>query len=192
VSNLQQFAANMEKFANDLQRNTPHNIVSNTAKAYTTSIRNSIDAVTSGGKLSGVGSKARRAGGGTRVGVKYDVRDAPTSSTAIVQATGPLQLIERDTSQHSIPRTVSSRRLRTAAGRLSHKRETTGRNLSSSAGGKFLGNPAKHFAAMGPVSHPGTKGKHPFERGALAAERAQQNEAIQQVAATMAKFFKAA
>jgi hypothetical protein len=191
MATFQQFANNMQGFARDLERNTPHNIVAKTAARYKSAIQSSILSVAPSGKLSGVGGKAKRAAGGTRIGVKYDVKDSGSSSTAIVQATGPLHLIERDNSAHLIPRTTGSKRLRTASGRASYKRQDTGRPTAN-RGVKFLYNEQKHFAAMGPVSHPGSKGKHPFERGAKAADQAARNDAIERVAATMSKFFTAA
>lgn len=109
--------------------------------------------------LSGVGKR------GARLGVSYNVRGFYGNPTALVRATGPFHLIERDTAPHQIPRTASSRRIKLESGRLSAKRELTGRTLS---GRKRLRLPGGWV--MGPVSHPGTKGKHPFERGVNRAE----------------------
>lgn len=134
-------------------------VVAASARAYTNAIRSEISGVTTGGRLRGVGKR------GARVGVKYDVQSSGERPTAFVQATGPLQLIERDTAEHQIPRVAGSRRLRTAAGRLSHKREGTGRNLN---GAKVLKIQGEY--RTGPITHPGTKGKHPFERGVAKAE----------------------
>lgn len=184
MSDLDRVVGNINRLARDIEKQTPVYMVTASAKTYTTAIRSEIQAVTSGSKLRGVGNKARRAAGGARVGVKYDVKAA----TAIVQATGPLHLLERDVTKHTIPRTQGSRRLRTAAGRLSHKRGATGRVLS---GRKFLGNKARGFAAMGPVTHPGTRGKHPFERGVRRVERQAVADAVGEFSKEMGTIYKA-
>lgn len=140
-------------FANDMQRE----MIEETAKVFQTSIRASIYGATNGGRLRNVGKN------GARVGVRLQ-RGA---NSIVVQATGPLQLIERDTKAHQIPRSVGVRRRRTATGRLSHQRESTGRVLSARRPLFINGS-----WVTGPVNHPGTQGKYPFERGALAAEPA--------------------
>lgn len=154
-SSLTAFAARYNALEEILATDVPNEIVVQAATIYAGVIRDSIYAVTRGGRLSGVGKN------GARVGVRTVFNG---SRSAIVQATGPLQLIERDTSAHAIPRVTSSRRLRTAAGRLSHKRESTGRALSGRTILVINGS-----VITGPVQHPGTTGKHPFERGADAA-----------------------
>lgn len=81
-------------------------------------------------RLSGVGRK------GAKIGVRYDVRGA-ANPTALVRATGPFHLIERDTKPHTIPkRRGKSNRLR--------------------LGDRWV---------TGPIQHPGTRGKHPWARG---------------------------
>jgi hypothetical protein len=62
--------------------------------------------------------------------------------SALVSARGPLQLLERDTKPHSMAAT------RGARGRANKRKGAT---MTVGAG------------------HPGTKGKHPFERGVVAA-----------------------
>ncbi len=151
-SGLEKFEKNMNALAAAMER-TPRDVVAASARAYTTGIRSSINSVTNGGRLRGVGKK------GARVGVKYTLFEG-ASPTAIVQATGPLQLIERDTKPHLIPRVTGSRRLRTASGRLSKKRESTGRNVNGTTV-LFFNN----RYVTGPIGHPGTRGKHPFEKG---------------------------
>jgi hypothetical protein len=103
----------------------------------TRAIREEIRAATGGDmKLSGVGRK------GARVGARYTV-GGTVEPSAVVRATGPLQLIERDTKPHSIvPRPRRGQKRRKAL-RL--------------ANGKF--------AAA--VNHPGTRGKEPFGRGVV-------------------------
>jgi hypothetical protein len=71
---------------------------------------------------------------GTRVDVRYD---AAPSGDYLVHAVGPYQLIERDTHGHRIPR---------ARGRRARVLHIPGVGYRRS------------------VHHPGTKGKHPFER----------------------------
>jgi len=116
--------------------------VTKSALLVTTAIRGEIRAATGDNRLSGVGAR------GARVGAKYDVKGS-TNVTAIVSAKGPLQLIERDTAPHLIiPR-----------GRRVGKR---GRRLK---GGMVLHMANGGFAAS--AVHPGTRGKHPFERGYL-------------------------
>jgi hypothetical protein len=77
-------------------------------------------------RMSGVGSK------GARVGAKYAVR----GDKAYITATGPIHLLERDTSPRTIPK----------------KRRRRAKVLK--IGGNFRRR----------VEHPGTKGKHTFER----------------------------
>ena len=91
--------------------------------------------IASGGdnRLSGVGAR------GARVGARYDVR-GDVNPTAIIKATGPLHLIERNTKSHPIQ--VRKR----------GKKHARALKLSS---GDFRSS----------VLHPGTKGKHPFEKG---------------------------
>ena len=74
------------------------------------------------------------------MGAKYTVRGT-TNPTAVVKATGPLQLLERDTKPHTIaPRP---------------RRGQTKRRALRLANGAFVAG----------VNHPGTKGKEPFGRG---------------------------
>ena len=73
---------------------------------------------------------------GARVGARFDIKGTQ-NPTAMIRAIGPLHLLERDTQPHLIkPR---SRR-----------------------GAKALAI-GDGFAAS--VEHPGTRGKHPFQRG---------------------------
>jgi hypothetical protein len=102
-------------------------------------IRAEIRSVTGDMRLSGVGKR------GARVGAKFDIVGA-TNPTALITATGPIQLIERDVRAHNIrPRG----RTKTARGRTrkGKKALTIGGGLYSSA------------------AHPGTRGQHPFEHG---------------------------
>lgn len=100
------------------------------ALVVTNAVRAEIAAKTTGGVLRGVGRS------GAKVGAKYDVKGA-ANPTALVRATGPLHLLERDTKPHAMPK----------------------------AGRKRRGSYKTPFGPKAAVSHPGTKGKHPFEHG---------------------------
>ncbi len=93
-------------------------------------IRDEIRSVTGDMRLSGVGRR------GAKVGAKFDIKGS-INPTALITATGPLHLIERDTSPHRIPRT-RGRKKRIAV---------------------IDGHPYHH------ANHPGTAGKHPFAKG---------------------------
>ena len=104
------------------------------ASLYVTrEIRDEIRGVTGDMRLSGVGRR------GARVGAKYDVKGTGGNPSVLITATGPIQLIERDTAPHE----MRPRRRR---------------------GAKALRLPDGSFYAH--VQHPGTRGKHPFEHGA--------------------------
>lgn len=85
-------------------------------------------------RLSGVGRS------GANVGVRYDVKGYIVP-TALVRATGPLHLIERDTAPHRIPKRPPLNRPLRINGRI----------------------------VRGPVMHPGTQGKHVWAAGVRAA-----------------------
>jgi hypothetical protein len=130
-----QFAREARGFSDTLER-VERDTVQKTALHVTTVVRRSIVSVAGGdSRLSGAGRR------GAKVGARFDVKTGGRSS-ALVRATGPLQLVERDTKAHSIPK--SRRRKR-----------------------RVLHIPGIGFRAV--VHHPGTKGKHPFERGVDAA-----------------------
>ncbi len=81
---------------------------------------------------------------GARVGARYDVTGP---QTAFVKATGPLHLLERDTKEHVIPK--------------------------ERARGRRQGRPVLKIGdrfVTGPIAHPGTKGKHPFEKAVVATQ----------------------
>jgi hypothetical protein len=143
----------MRVFVTSLASDIPAAIVTETKKLYTDSTRTSVLAATNGGRLRNVGKS----------GASVGVFNRQEGATAFVRARGPLHLIEWDNSPHEIPSATRTRRQRTAAGRLSHKRESTGRQLSQRRILVINGN-----VITGPVKHPGTKGKHPFEKGILA------------------------
>jgi hypothetical protein len=113
----------------------------------TTMIRNEIRSATGDMRLSGVGRK------GARVGARFDVKGT-RNPTALIRATGPLHLIERDTGPHSIypkGQTFAT----TRKGNV--RRRGTSRALKIGEG----------YAAY--AEHPGTRGKHPFQKGVAKA-----------------------
>lgn len=101
-------------------------------------------------------------GKGGRVGARFDVRPGPTPYV-VLRATGPMQLIERDTDGH----VIRSRRL-------------TGRGRRGFVGPTLPGQ-FRRRRGIGPqlravidipgigyrysARHRGTKGKHPWEKG---------------------------
>lgn len=97
-------------------------------------------------RLKGVGKR------GAKLGVRYNIGHYEAAAKALIYATGPFQLVERDTKAHAIPR--ANRRNRTVV-HLPYSVQT----VSHASG----------TTAVATVHHPGTKGKHPFEKGALAA-----------------------
>lgn len=108
-----------------------------TALAVTTILRAEIAAASGGdSRLSGVGKR------GVRVGARYDIKGF-TNPTALIRATGPLHLLTWDTKPHLIPRQRGSVKRR--------------RRILFAEG---YGHPVR-----GPIEHPGTKGKHPWEHG---------------------------
>lgn len=90
--------------------------------------------------------------GSKKIGVKYiDGINAEGRATVLVLATGPVHLIERDTSAHDIYPASQSRK--TAAARARGKKALAGQGF-------------------GPVAHVhvrGSHGRHPFEKGVDAA-----------------------
>lgn len=122
--------------------------------------------------LAGSPGRLRNVGkNGTRLGVNYK---ADPSGGTLVQASGPWQLIERDTKAHTIIGKGVGRVKRGSTKGLSKDARSAVRygakqNLYNAlfggpggGGGKFLidGN-----WYTGPIHHPGTQGKHPFARG---------------------------
>lgn len=87
-----------------------------------------------------------------------------TGPRARISATGPLHLLERDTQQHYIPRAATksliSYRLNKKTGGL---RATERKRRGRAGQRKMLYIPGVGYRKY--VLHPGTKGKHPFEKG---------------------------
>lgn len=158
MSTPAQFTAKMRKATLEIQGAGKAG-VTNVAKTLTHRARQNI-AVASGGdsRLSGVGKT------GARVGAKYSVRGGD-SPTGLVTAIGPLQLIERDTQEHGeLPRSVGRiQGRRTKEARYAAKQRLY--NALFGSGGFSGATPLS--TPYGPryrVQHPGTRGKHPFER----------------------------
>lgn len=132
-----------------------HKGVRAAALAVTGAIRGEIGSATGGSmRLSGVGRK------GARVGARFQMEGGLGEPAALIKATGPLQLIERDTAAHSIiPR---GWRVSRKWGRLAAKGAVDPSRPVYLGKGKVLkiGDGFRMFA-----DHPGTKGKHPFEHG---------------------------
>jgi hypothetical protein len=128
--------------------------------------------------------------GSMRVGIRYDV----VADGYMVKATGPAHLIERDTSPHFIypkrKRGGQTRsRSRSILGAASLISALTGQSV---AGGSALARGRTGIRQPGTdtgwrmyAKHPGTSGKHPFERGmkaaATPAARAYQAEAVREL-----------
>jgi hypothetical protein len=106
--------------------------VQKAALLVTTAIRSEILSATGDMRLSGVGRR------GAKVGAKFDIKGT-ANPTALITATGPLHLIERDTQPHDAPRRRSRGRRRYVA---------------------FGGNVYSRATGSG-----GSRGKHPFEKG---------------------------
>jgi hypothetical protein len=83
---------------------------------------------------------------GKKIGVRYTVG----TDSARVFMFGPAQLIEWDTKAHRIPRA------------------TKGRGKKQTANRKAIYIPGVGFRQW--ANHPGTKGKHPWRKGLVAAE----------------------
>lgn len=126
-----QMSRKLDRMSSELQR-ARSAAVRSAGLAVVGSVRQEIQRASGDGRLSGVGRS------GARVGARMDQRG---EDTAVVKATGPVQLIERDTKPHVIGPKA--------------KRGRSGR------GGIRL----RDGSVRRTVQHPGTKGKHPFEHG---------------------------
>lgn len=112
------------------------------------------------GRLSGVGKNG--AAIGTRV--------IPLPSSAIVQATGPFHLIEESTSAHVIGGAAAQE----FAGALAVLSALAGSGAARQSRAKKRTKPLRlgDDVVRATVHHPGTKGKHPFAKAAVAARPA--------------------
>lgn len=150
-SSFQQLAGKLEKAARGIETRSDEEIVGKDALRAKKLIAAQMAMAAPKGTMH-VGSKRS-----ARVGVRYDL--APGKKGAIVRATGPVHLLERDTPAHSIPRLKGTRRTYSATGRKLKKASTVR---------KVVERPLLVIngrVRTGPVTHPGTKGKHPFQKG---------------------------
>lgn len=177
-SDLTRVIGNIGKMAATIER-APRDVVAAEARIFKDATQAAIFAVAPGGRLRHVGKK------GSKVGVTSRITESSLEQArAVVQATGQLQIIEKDTKAHTIPRTRTQRRTRTSSGRLSKTRADGGKDIS---GRKWL--VINGTLVLGPVNHPGTKGKHPFERGVHVAEIPAALAAHQVLSAPISRIF---
>lgn len=152
----EQFARKMATLGPRMERNLKGS-VNKAAFVLKTSVQANLLPDTGGDfRMSGVGSKATRARGGAPVGVRYTVKnDDKGDPTALLRMTGPAHLLERDTAPHTIlPKGVGRvQGRRTRANRLA-ARQNLYDVLFQAEGSAIRGR-----------QHPGTKGKHTFEKG---------------------------
>lgn len=135
VSTPAQFAAKTARMGGEL-RTLERRAVQIAALAVKTSVTSQMVAAgVQNGRLRGVGKK------GAKIGVRFDL----AGDKALVRATGPFQLIERDTKAHRIPKVRGAR--------AKKKRVVV-----------IPGVGVRAWA-----SHPGTQGKHPWAKGVVAA-----------------------
>lgn len=181
-----QFARQMVTLGNRLERNVAGS-VGRAALVLKTSVEaNMRAAVGADLRMSGVGKT------GAKVGVRYDVKGR-TNPTALLRATGPAHLIERDTRAHTIiPKTVGrTQGSRTKGARLAAKQNLYdalfGGTVSGATKPLMLGNTGR-FAYR--VRHPGTRGKHPFEHGINRAAPVAQRVLATAATRSLAEVFK--
>lgn len=135
ADNILQFLNKTATMARELET-LEHRTVEIAALTVKTSVLTQMQAAgVTNGRLRGVGKK------GAKIGVRYDFGGR---KTALVRATGPFHLLERDNKAHRIPKERGSR---------ARKRVVV-----------IPGVGVRAFA-----QHPGTKGKHPWEKGVVAA-----------------------
>lgn len=128
------FLEKTAKMGGELRR-LERNMVLVAAQTVKTSVQTQLGAAgVQNGKLRGVGKR------GAKVGVRYDV----LGDKALVRATGPFHLLERDTKAHQIPKVRGAR-----------------------ARKRVVVIPGVGVRAW--ANHPGTKGKHPWAKGVAAA-----------------------
>lgn len=123
----------------DGMRRAPQQITTRAAQAVKRSAQTQLAIAAPRGRLN-VGKR------GAKVGVRYDLR---SDTEAVVRMTGPAHLLERDTKAHRIPREK--------VGRGRRQRTNTKRIVIPNVGVRMS------------AQHPGTKGKHPWEKGLRAS-----------------------
>jgi hypothetical protein len=168
MSDLSKFAGQCGEFPAELAR-AEKEATKKVAVGMADAIRAETRKAAPGGVLIGVSRK------GAKVGVQ--ALPAP-SGDWLVKATGPFQLIERDTKGHQIPKTLA------AAGSDKRKRQ----QRAGFRGRKVLSIPGIGYRRS--VHHPGTQGKHPFEHGFGRYSPGVANVYQRQVAAAMQRTFR--
>lgn len=137
-------------------RNFERNMVRVTAQAVKTSVQAQMSvAGVQNGKLRGVGKR------GAKVGVRYDL----VGKTALVRATGPFHLIERDNKDHRTPKVRGAR-----------------------ARKRLVVIPGVGVRAFANVK--GTKGKHPWAKGVIAAVPAAERAGAVALGQTIVKAYR--
>lgn len=113
-------------------------------------------------KLSGV-NKAKGRAGNAPIGASYKVTKSGSTATAVVKATGPLQIINNDT---------QSRRIGSAwaGGTRARRSVAVGPVAASSSGGGRRAVLNTPFGFRRSVRHPGTTGKDTWQLGRGDAE----------------------
>lgn len=147
-----EFEKKIRKSADDLKSKSDEKILLASAKKAKATIAPQVARAVPSGRMN-VGKS------GTRVSVFYRKEKA---GAYLVAVRGPLHLVERDTKAHSIPRVKGDLRTHTTRGK---KRAKASKVRKVVEGKKLSGGPGSGFFAVGPVKHPGTKGKHPWEKG---------------------------
>lgn len=157
----QQFAAKMRYVARTvpkMERNVVERIADDVKRSVERQMR---QAVGPEQRMSGIGKR------GARIGARYDVFSTGDEVFALVKATGPAHIVERDTKPHSLaPR---------------QKRRKPGRKR------RVLVIPGVGVRAY--AKHPGTKGKHPWEKGVAVASRQVGKAAQREVHELLVKVF---
>lgn len=176
----EQFARKMATLGPRMERNLKGS-VGKAALVLKTSVQAKLGPATGGDfRMSGVGSKATRQAGGAKLGVRYTVKGDKGDPTALLRMTGPAHLIERDTSPHTtVPKGV---------GRVQGRRTKLARRAAKQSLYDAL------FQAEGNTvklrQHPGTKGKHPFEKGVERAAPAAQKILAGAVGKSLGEVFR--
>lgn len=129
------------------------------ALLVTESVRASLGSIAPGLKLSGVR-------GSGKIGARFIAGNTGEGrATALVVATGPVQLIERDTKAHDVFARAGGTTVLGLDGTLDSRRRGVQRGGKKALYGKGFEHPV-----MGRVHTSGTRGQHPFEKGVEAAK----------------------
>lgn len=105
---------------------------------------------------------------GAKLGVRYNMGTFDGNAKSLVFATGPFQLIERNTKAHAIPAFVGQKSKQKGT-----PRGKKGRTYGPAFGGVRQGGAPINIPGVGwrtIAFHPGTKGKFPWAKGTKDAE----------------------